>query len=1339
MILAGLWSGLAALLRQWDQRHGTLRFPSDIRSLCGLALPLAAAGAVALATFPDQLGWASRLGWLLPLTCLAIWFALRQAVWREVTILLLSLWVGSSIVALSMGHDWWEHLAISSRCGILVVVIALVLLIVERFWLSPAPSWGTRTLVLAGWLTLLVGFVGPAGTNLLLNLGWTVSPSLPSSWVNWSLAADRWLALLALSTLMGVSLWLGRRGEDVWVLTVTCLFPVGTVLVAAASFSPPSALPLALGLAAAWLILSDWLPLARPRLQPLSIAAWEPPSDVDVNRIRAGELSLGQFWLSLARWLLVAGLTVATVMVWVQARRGELPSSLSPESSSWLRNVAVLLLVFGPGILFTTLRWLLTLWQGEPARRIVLAAMSASLIIGTLIGLAQPGGPTPWQYVISLLQGFGIAAASFAWASLILVAGRNAAVLRAAQRDQTQPTNGWDLMRRSVRGARWRNGEEALWWLAGGAICAVMMLSATAFVTVVAYPTAKLDVLHRLGHGSVIVTAIVSLGLYWLLWVMRGASQFALLALALGLTAPLLAVSYASWLQAAAGRTLAGAGDFEPIRLLVALWLGSLLLGLMVRVIALRRQRPLRSSAEGAWVWLAALVGCLGLLSAVNDPRPIWPLLELSFLALVTVLSGVVSGQAWRGHVAAPVAAAGIGAVLYRWSALDSVQQGWNLLWGPVWVAWVFLVAQRWLMPLIAPAQISAEEGRAARPEIDRIVSVVVAWIGCFLSFVCLVGYSRWLSDNAWANGAILALTATGLALAVARLWSPGPSQRGLAVYWNVIALGLVGSTYFCGLFELPRAHAWLLWLVSGLGAMALMAGCLRELIREASVLGPRLGLHSIVAPDRYLQASQWIPGWHCIAALAALVPSVTLVLAFEEQTLRVAATTLPFLGALTILPLGAVRGEAVFRYCGLSLLSTSFVLFWWADLPSAWVVAWPHGGWPFVQRAMLAFVLLGIVYPWLACRWQRQNNPAAALWQRPLTHIGWITLALGVCAGIGLIVGQALAQWRMTAEEASLAARLSILLAWAAIAARGLQFAANPQGLDAQASIPLRKAAAFAAEVAIGLLALACYFHFPELFRGRLAAWWPLIVFGIAILSAAIGHWMRRINQPIIGDPLQQSGLVLPLIPLLVAGWYRPNLSAWHWGDWDSYALLLLIAAGLYGLHGWSRRSQPLQGFAALLTLAGFWSFLHSQPDLRFFAHPQFWLLPPAVATLVFVELQRWQLDAKTVAATRYTTLLIAYLSSSAESLLLAMEGRFWQPLLLLVLALGGVAAGILLRVREFLYCGSAFTFVALLGMVWHAQQAIGHVWPWWAFGIVTGISLIAFLGYLEKNKTRE
>ena len=201
---------------------------------------------------------------------------------------------------------------------------------------------------------------------------------------------------------------------------------------------------------------------------------------------------------------------------------------------------------------------------------------------------------------------------------------------------------------------------------------------------------------------------------------------------------------------------------------------------------------------------------------------------------------------------------------------------------------------------------------------------------------------------------------------------------------------------------------------------------------------------------------------------------------------------------------------------------------------------------------------------------------------------------------------------------------------------------------------------------------------------------------------------------------------------------WVHAEGAEWLWSDWGRYSFLLLSASLIYGIQGWLRASLRLRALAAGLVLFSFWAFLQSNPSLQFTEHPQFWILPPSLAALLFVEFNRTRLAASVVVATRYLAVLMAYLSSTAEVFLKAFEGQLWQPMLLLVLALAGVAAGIVMRVRAFLYCGLAFTMIALLAMVWHAQQAIGQVWPWWAFGIATGISLIVMLGYFEKNRPK-
>ena len=74
--------------------------------------------------------------------------------------------------------------------------------------------------------------------------------------------------------------------------------------------------------------------------------------------------------------------------------------------------------------------------------------------------------------------------------------------------------------------------------------------------------------------------------------------------------------------------------------------------------------------------------------------------------------------------------------------------------------------------------------------------------------------------------------------------------------------------------------------------------------------------------------------------------------------------------------------------------------------------------------------------------------------------------------------------------------------------------------------------------------------------------------------------------------------------------------------------------------------------------------------------------------------------------------------------------------PIILAVLSLTGILVGMILRTKAFLYFGTLFLFMSMLSMVAHAQQALGHVWPWWAFGIGTGIAILVMFGVIEKRK---
>jgi hypothetical protein len=432
-------------------------------------------------------------------------------------------------------------------------------------------------------------------------------------------------------------------------------------------------------------------------------------------------------------------------------------------------------------------------------------------------------------------------------------------------------------------------------------------------------------------------------------------------------------------------------------------------------------------------------------------------------------------------------------------------------------------------------------------------------------------------------------------------------------------------------------------------------------------------------------------------------------------------------------LPLATERHRTFQRESVLLLVSATLILAWWADLPAAWNLRQDAQSWLFAQRSMIACAVLGYIYPLLA--WRRGASDA---WSPKLLGAGWILIGLAGLIGGLMVAGNATGYWGDFPASRGTAVKLTVLLSWAAIFIRLLQFAAQPFGLERDAHLSTRSGCVYIGEVALVLGGITAAQLFPDLFSGIIAQWWPLIVFGIAFVSAGIGHWLSRSQQPVLADPIHRSNLLLPLIPLVGVWWATPATASTSWNEWGSYWFLLATASGLYGLYGWLRNSVILRGLSAVVALLSFWAYLQSHPDLHFFERPQFWLLPPALGSLLFVEWNRTKLDARVVTMARYLFILIAYLSSSAEVFLRSMEGNLWQPLWLLALALSGVFAGLILRVRAFLYCGVTFVAVALFGMVWHAAQAIDQVWPWWAFGIATGVGLIMILGYFEKNRSK-
>src|SRR5262249_35819056 len=145
----------------------------------------------------------------------------------------------------------------------------------------------------------------------------------------------------------------------------------------------------------------------------------------------------------------------------------------------------------------------------------------------------------------------------------------------------------------------------------------------------------------------------------------------------------------------------------------------------------------------------------------------------------------------------------------------------------------------------------------------------------------------------------------------------------------------------------------------------------------------------------------------------------------------------------------------------------------------------------------------------------------------------------------------------------------------------------------------------------------------------------------------------------PVLAEPLQRTGVFLPLLPLL-AFWLRPpalvhDFAANHFPglrpmldylermphNYDRYSVLWFLLRGLYTCVALSKRSFRFALLAALAGNFGLWAVLFHN-NLDFLAHPQMWLIPFALIVLVAEHLNRDRLSKHQSDTLRYAALAV-------------------------------------------------------------------------------------------------
>jgi hypothetical protein len=652
------------------------------------------------------------------------------------------------------------------------------------------------------------------------------------------------------------------------------------------------------------------------------------------------------------------------------------------------------------------------------------------------------------------------------------------------------------------------------------------------------------------------------------------------------------------------------------------------------------------------------------------------------------------------------------------------------------------------------------EEERLASETASRLpFSQAAGLLGVnLLAVLIALGLSSDLTANGIRLNAALAWTALGVTLlaGLVRLWDAEGIGRGLRTLAPYVTALLGLGLALHGLALEPARLGWALGLS--------LSGCIL-LTAAASWSVPRLGwlrqrLRLPAPPGPGLEP--WLLPVQAGLTVLAVALSVWMSFSFAHRLDRLAGplaaallvpawvlwTRLRELGVVSpTWQLGGLRHGALL----LGVLPLA---------EAAWALPDPAAAGAWLHRDVLLFGALAVMavgytlgLRWLPPRLERWAEAGARLGPR---------LGLAAVLVVLVVLGQEVAQFEPALRKTPMApwALALVALALAALATASVIFALRPQADPLALPERRRPLYIYGAELLLVLLFLHVRLTLPEMFRGVLGQYWTLVVMFLAFLGVGLAELFERRRLHVLAEPLQRTGVFLPLLPLLafwlqvLAGPFVQTTGEMLPGlqpllnylrrpaergppDFANHAAIWFLLGLLYVLVAVTRRSARFALLAALAANFGLWAlFYHYRAyDLSFVVHPQLWLVPLALIVLAAEHVNRDRLPAGQATALRYFGLIALYVSSTAD-LFLAGLGDVGLSLVLAVLSVLGVLAGIQLRVRAFLFVGLSFLVLVIFARIWHAAVMQAQTWVWWVALIVLGAAILTLFAIFEKRR---
>jgi hypothetical protein len=803
-------------------------------------------------------------------------------------------------------------------------------------------------------------------------------------------------------------------------------------------------------------------------------------------------------------------------------------------------------------------------------------------------------------------------------------------------------------------------------------------------------------------------------------------------------------------LAACTSANSAAAGDWLAFHILLATWTG---IGLAVMA-----AEPIAKMKDGALADFSSLPFLAGFLDFTVGQLRAWLRIVGSLVFLLAIRG------AWQDPER-PYWSAGATLAVSIMVALLAVRTGVpaniyvsgllvNVTGAMVWLAWgpgtlLSLTYTQVLCFGFASGCWAAVElwFRVQQPAVDlrgRLAPFTHVWLLaglCVLVVLVAASVGSDIFSLDIYEGGLLAWTATA-AITVAlvlTLWDKDARFTFAGLYAaGLLALGLMLHT----LQLEPRWLGW--WAGTTLAAYILLAAGLGLVAPQLSWIWRDLHL-----PSERRWPEAWLSPVQTLLAVVVLGLSLWICLTFDTVAERLAGPG----AVLLLMPAGIALTQYVSGRWGRDLRYATLVAGVCACIEGGWALLDVTGPLSWLYRNLLFMVSLALMTVIYGVGLGK-ILPHPSAWAVCGRRMGPVLGSLAMLMLLVVLGHEALLYPQIQSTPIDPVAVAAVVVALVGLITAGIYFAVvpgrDPFGLSERG----RTLYVYAGEVLLVLLFVHLKLTVPWIFHHQLEAYWPFIVMAIAFVGVGLGDFFARSGLRVLAEPLQRTGVFLPLLPL-IAFWIRPTAGINEFAarqfpavqsivehlqriepDYGKYSLLWFMLGVLYTIVARSKRSPYYALFAALASNAGIWALLYQHNDkVGFLVHPQLWLIPLALVILVAEHLNRAALSAAQSGALRYAGLLMIYVSSTADMFIARLDNVLF-PMVLAGLSVLGVLSGMLLRVRAFIYLGVTFLFVVILAMIWHAAVELQHVWVWWVSGIVLGAAIIILFAIFENRR---